>query len=454
MQVVIAGAGEVGYRVARDLGNRGHGVAVVEKDPVACARARELDIQVFRGNAAEPKMLVEQAHVASADLFIAVTGSDEINLLCCSIAAAFQVRTLVRLNNMAYMERPDSLEQLSAFGVGVALCPEDLAARRIWNLLSRPSMTNLEIFEKERLKVFETRIDERSPAVGLPLNRIQFPEGSKPVALYRGEAVIIPTPEEVLLPRDRLLSLLVRMEAFPQLMERIGPPHDLTKEGSLDRVMIAGASPVGLEVARRLTKRYKKLEIVLIDDDQDRCDHAAEVLSNQVLVLRGSPTERKFLEDEGIRNVSHFVAVTPNEELNVVAALMAKRVRAKRTVALIYKPELEYALENTEIDVLVNPLMATYSAIINQATAAPEGSAFEALHSGEAVARVLPVGKEASVVGTPLEKVKLPRHTVMGAVLRNDEGALMDPATPLQAGDRAVIFCLHRVLPEVEKLFH
>ncbi len=453
MQVVIAGSGEVGYRVARDLGNRGHGVTVIEADSSACQRARELDVQVVQGNAAVPQVLVEEANLANTDLFIGVTGRDEINLLCCSVAAAFKVRTIARLNNLDYVARPTSLEQFTVFGVDAALCPDDLAARRIWHLLSRPSLTNLEIFEKERIRVFESRISERSPVVGQSLRDVNFPESVVPVALYRGESVIIPTPDEVLLPRDRLLSLMTRMEAIPQLMERMGQPHELTLEGSTDKVMIAGASTVGLEVARRLAKRYKKLEIMVIEEDETLCTKAADSLPNRVLILNGSPTDRKFIEDEGIRNVSHFVAVTNNEELNVVAALMAKREGAKRTVALTYKPELEYALEDTSIDVLVNPLMSTYSAILNHATSTDDGAAFEALHTGEAVARVLPVREGSSLIGRPIKKIKFPRHTIMGALLREGKGVIIDRAQPIHEGDRGVLFCLQRALPEVERLF-
>jgi len=453
MQVVIAGSGEVGYRVARDLGNRGHGVTVIDSDTSACQRTRELDVQVVQGNAAIPQVLVEESHLANADLFIGVTGQDEINLLCCSMAKAFNIRTIVRLNNLDYVEQPSSLEQFTVFGVDAALCPDDLAARRIWHLLSRHSLTNLEIFEKEKIRLFESRISERSPVVGQTLEDVHFPESAVPVALYRGEAVIIPTPKEVLMPRDRLLSLLTRMEAIPLLMERMGQPHELTLDGSADKVMIAGATRVGLEVARRLTKRYKKLEIMLIEEDETLCSVAADSLSDRVLILHGSPTDRKFIEDEGIRNVTHFVAVTANEELNVVAALMAKRQGAKRTVALTYKPELEYALEDTSIDVLVNPLMATYSAILNHATSSDDGAAFEALHTGEAVARVLPVKEGAPLIGRPLGKVKMPSHSILGALLREEQGAIVDRSTPLNEGDRGVIFCLQRVLPEVERLF-
>ena len=153
MRVVIAGAGDVGYRVARDLVTRGHGVSLIDSDPAAVKRAQTLDAQVIQGHAASPKLLAEQSGLAEADLFIGVTGDDAVNLLGCRLATVMGCRTIARLNTPALMEWPAEPDPQEVYGIDAYISPDELAMHRIWQILSRPALTRLEHFSVGRLRI-------------------------------------------------------------------------------------------------------------------------------------------------------------------------------------------------------------------------------------------------------------------------------------------------------------
>ena len=157
MRVLIAGAGEVGFRVARDLVYRGHELTLVDSDPAAVKRAQTLDAQVFQGNAASPKLLFEDASLEEADLFIGVTGKDEVNILGCSIAKQIGCSTIARINNPTYTDSPTGKNSQKIFGVDAYVSPDELAMHRIWQILSRPALTRLEHFSVGKLRILEVR---------------------------------------------------------------------------------------------------------------------------------------------------------------------------------------------------------------------------------------------------------------------------------------------------------
>jgi len=454
MRIFIAGAGEVGFRVARDLVYRGHEVTLIDSNPISVKRAQTLDAQVFQGNAASAKFLLETASIKDADLFIGVTGKDVVNLIGCSIAKKFGSHTIARLNNPEIIDLPLDYDHNDLFGVDAFVSPDELAMHRIWQILSRPALTRLEHFSVGKLRILEVRLNDSSPSVGRPLGTISLPPHCRIVLIAREEGVIIPTENDTLMPRDRILILLSEYSELDSLSDALGIPKEITGEGNIKRIMIAGTSNIGLRLAEQVYKRYKDVEIYIVEPDKEMADAASAYLPENVRVLLGSSTDRHFLREEGIRHEDLFVAATDREDLNVLSCLLAKKEGAKRTVALVYQTELEYVVQDTGIDTLINPKRVTVNAIVNRATSTDEIEGLEELEGGDASVREFLIKNNNGTIGRKLKDLGLPDKTLIAMINRNGEALFPDEESVLEEGDHVLVFTLKNQLPEVEDFFH
>ncbi len=454
MRIFIAGAGEVGFRVARDLVYRGHEVTLIDSNPISVKRAQTLDAQVFQGNAASAKFLLETASIKDADLFIGVTGKDVVNLIGCSIAKKFGSHTIARLNNPEIIDLPLDYDHNDLFGVDAFVSPDELAMHRIWQILSRPALTRLEHFSVGKLRILEVRLNDSSPSVGRPLGTISLPPHCRIVLIAREEGVIIPTENDTLMPRDRILILLSEYSELDSLSDALGIPKEITGEGNIKRIMIAGTSNIGLRLAEQVHKRYKDVEIYIVEPDKEMADAASAYLPENVRVLLGSSTDRHFLREEGIRHEDLFVAATDREDLNVLSCLLAKKEGAKRTVALVYQTELEYVVQDTGIDTLINPKRVTVNAIVNRATSTDEIEGLEELEGGDASVREFLIKNNNGTIGRKLKDLGLPDKTLIAMINRNGEALFPDEESVLEEGDHVLVFTLKNQLPEVEDFFH
>jgi len=454
MRVLIAGAGEVGFRVARDLVYRGHEVTLVDSSSSVVKRAQTLDAQVFQGNAASAKFLIETVSIKDADLFIGVTGKDVVNLVGCSLAKKLGCNTIARLNNPEIIDLPLEYDHKDLFGVDAFVSPDELAMHRIWQILSRPALTRLEHFSVGKLRILEVRLSDSSPSVGRPLATISLPPHCRIVLIAREEGVIIPTVNDTLMPRDRILILLSEYSELDSLSDALGIPKEITGEGNIKRIMIAGTSRIALRLAEQVHKRYKDVDIYIAEPDKEMAEMASEYLPESVRVLVGSSTDRHFLREEGIRYDDLFVAATDREDLNVLSCLLAKKEGAKRTVALVYQTELEYVVQDTGIDTLINPKRVTVNAIVNRATSTDEIEGMEELEGGDASVREFLIKNKNGRIGKKLKDLGIPEKTLIAMINRNGEALFPDEDSMLEEGDHVLVFTLKNQLPEVEAFFH
>ena len=454
MRVLIAGAGEVGFRVARDLVFRGHEVTLIDSNSTAVKRAQTLDAQVFQGNAASAKFLVEEASLENADLFIAVTGKDVVNLAACSIAKKVGCSTIARVNNPELTTLPENYDTQQLFGIDAYVSPDELAMHRIWQILSRPALTRLEHFSVGKLRILEVRLSDSSPSVGRPLANINLPPHCRIVLVAREEGVIIPKDTDVLMPRDRLLILLSEYSELDLLSDALGIPKEITDERNIKRLMIAGTSRIAIRLAEQVSRRYKDIEIYIAEPDRDMAEAASAQLPEEVRVLVGSSTDRHFLREEGIRYEDLFVAATDREDLNVLSCLLAKKEGAKRTVALVYQTELEYVVQDTGIDTLINPKRITVNAIVNRATSTDEIEGMEELEGGDASVREFLIKNSNGKTGKKLSELNLPENTLIAMINRDGDAIFPDSESILQEKDHVLVFTLKNKLPEVENFFH
>ena len=454
MRVLIAGAGEVGFRVGRDLVYRGHEVTLIDSNSSSVKRAQTLDAQVFKGNAASAKFLMDEASLKEVDLFIGVTGKDVVNLVGCSLAKKMGCSTIARLNNPEIIDLPSDYNHQQLFGVDAFVSPDELSMHRIWQILSRPALTRLEHFSVGKLRILEVRLSDSSPSVGRPLSNIRLPPHCRIVLIAREEGVLLPSEKDVLMPRDRILILLSESSELEELSDSLGIPKEITSERNIKRVMIAGTSRIAINLAKQVHRRYEDVEVYVTEPDSNLAEKASSELPEGVRVLVGSSTDRHFLREEGIRYEDLFVAATEREDWNVLSCLLAKKEGAKQTVALVYQTELEYVIQDTGIDTLINPKRGTFNAIVNRATSTDEVEGMEELEGGEASVREFLVKGQSKKIGIPIKKLGVPDKTLIAMVNRKGEALFPDDHFTFNEGDHVLVFTLKSHLPEVEKFFY
>ena len=280
-----------------------------------------------------------------------------------------------------------------------------------------------------------------------------MPPHCRIVLIAREEGVIIPTSSDTLMPRDRILVLLSEYSELEALSDALGIPKEITGERNIKRIMIAGTSKIAIRLAKQVAKRYKEVEIYITEPDREMAEIASSQLPEGVRVLVGSPTDRHFLREEGIRYEDLFVAATDREDLNVLSCLLAKKEGAKRTVALVYQTELEYVVQDTGIDTLINPKRVTVNAIINRVTSTDEIEGMEELEGGDASIREFLIKGKNGKTGKKLKDLNVPDNTLLAMINRDGESLFPDNESVLQAGDHVLVFTLKKQLPEVENFF-
>lgn len=447
MYVIIGGAGEVGFNVARALRDEGHDVAVIEADPSRIERLQELDVLAIAGNVANRRVLEEEAHIADADMMIACTGNDAVNMIAAALAKTYGLRTIARINEIEYLNVPYS-EEYSAMGIDMAVSPDMVAAIRIRRLLKQPELLNIDVFAQGKVHIAEGRITEDAFVAGKQVQDVEPPAGFNLFAIYRGDDVIIPRGTTRFQVHDRLLMALSGPEVLKEVEPYIGRLKKVTHTKPVKRVMIAGATRIGVHLARLLEQT--KHDVVVIDADADRCRLAGERLS-RALVVHGDVTDRKLLIQENVDTFDAFVAATRVEEYNVLAALIAGQLKVGLTVAVINQPELKQFLETLDIDLAVAPRLSTVGAILKHVHPATEELQLQNL--GEERITIIRVNDNSAIVGKTIRKAGLPEHSIIAAIVRGEQVILPRGTDTIEADDLVVAYALTSAVDRLERLF-
>lgn len=443
MYIVIGGAGEIGYRVAETLCNEGNDVVVIEKNPETYERMDSLDVLVVKGNAASPKTLSE-AGIEKADMFIGVTGVDEINMLACIIAKTKGCKTICRINSPDYINEPVTTGYRDT-GIDVGICPDIGTAIKISRMVLAPSLLDADVFAKGAVQVLESNIEKISPVANKAIKDIALPEECNIVAVFRDIDVIIPDGNTVLLPDDRIVTVLGNADFIPKMKEIVGGKK-VTKEDIAKRVIIIGASRIGVHLACLLED---SVNVTLIDSSKERCEKASATLSKST-VINGSETDREILANEGITGVDALVAANRKDEINMLSCLLAKEYGAKKIIALIDRPELRSVLRQIAMTVSLN--LVTVSSILGYAKKTDLAS-FKVLKEGEAQVLEFKVTKKSKVANKKIKKTGFPSNSIVGAIVRNSKVIIPSGEDEVMAGDRLIIFARTDALSKLERLF-
>ncbi|MFO8052245.1 MAG: Trk system potassium transporter TrkA [Thermoplasmatota archaeon] len=438
--VVIAGGGDVGFHLARTLSEEGHNITIIEKDDEVTEKLENLDILVVTGNAASPAVL-HKAYINSADVFIAVTGSDEINMAACAIAKNRGCKTFARVNEEDYIEEPVSSEVLKDMGIDIAFCPELIASTNMANILSIPMLLDSPVFLKEKIRVLEVRVDKDSKARGKEIRKIKFPRDINLVSILRNEEVLIPKGSMKIRTNDRVLAVTSNENgesSQDSLTELLGVSKRSRIKRSIDRVMVAGASRIGYHLSRILSE--KDISVILIDSDRERCLEISEKLPN-VLVINGPPTDKELLKEEGISETDAFLAVTSKDEVNILTSLLARQYGASRSIALVDRPDLKSILEEVGIDLIVSPRSVMLSTILKYFHE-DDFESLATLNQGDVQIIEMKVRDKSKAANKRLDSIMRfkKRPMVVGAIFRGDQVIIPRGDTFIHPKDKVVMF--------------
>jgi len=443
MYTVIVGAGEVGFHIATILSQEGHEVAVIDRERESYERAaQELDVLAVHGNGASRRTL-ERVSMGRADLLVAVTDSDEVNMIACMAAKRVGVaQTIARVRNPDYIEDVRTLST-GFTGVDHVIQPEAAVADEVAKLASIPGALDVETFAGGQVLVLEVQVQPDHPSSGVRLRDLGLPEGVVITALVREGETVIPKGDSTIEGRDRVF-LTGRPEAAIQVASGLSGHSEAPK-----KAILLGCGEIGLGIARALEDQ--KIRLTIFEKDGERATEAATILRRS-LVLRDEGINEAILAAEGVSTTDLFIAATGDDRLNILTGLMAKQMGARRTISIVERTEFSRVVESVGVDVAISPRRMTASAILRFVRAGKVVSAAVLDKSAGEVLEFV-VGASSPVCGRRLADVHFPTAAIVGAVVRDGDVHIPDGRTGLDDGDIAVVFTLPESVKTVEKLF-
>lgn len=453
MRVIICGAGQVGYSIAAYLAKEENDVTVIDVNHHLIAQINEeLDVNAIVGYASNPEVL-NQAGVNEADLIISVTHSDEVNMVSCQVAhSLFNVpKKIARVREQAYLD-PAWSNLFSRFHmpIDVIISPEIEVAKAIDSRLEVPGTTNVVSLADGKVYFVGVICEDVCPLVNTPLKQIGslFPNLSIEIAaiLRGGVEIIMPAPNEQMLIGDEVY-FFVDADHLDRAMMAFG--HE---EKEARSVLIMGGGNIGLCLTKLIREFHQDTHVKIIERNEERAIYLSEVLDNKVIVLHGDALDRTIMDEADIRNTETLVAVTDDDETNILGSLLAKQSGCKRVVTLVNKPGYMPMMNSLGIDATVSPRATTVASIMQHV----RRGRVKALHNiREGIAEVLEVevSETASIINTPLEELELPDEIVIGMIVRKGRVIMPTPDTVIKPDDHVMILVTRSQTRNVEKLF-
>ncbi len=449
MRILLAGGGEGAALIAARLIREGNQVTIVEKDPERCIELEEhLDAKIVQGSAGSVRTL-EKAGLAAAEMFIAETDSDEINLLGCMIAQSISnVEVKVARIRTHEFRQWDSILQDLGLNVDRIIHPETTIMDRIMRVLHAPGVSDILDFADGKIKLFGMNVQADSWFAGktvIELDAAGPPKDAMIAMIFRGQEVIIPHGAQTLNPGDHIF-ICTTSENLDAVFNFMG----IQPKKALRRVVIVGGRQLGIWVAQELEKTG--VQVKLIERDLARCAKISTILDKTV-VVHGDPTDQQILVEENIDGADAFLALTRDDAANVVASLLARRLGAGKIVALINRTNYLPIVQRLGINTAISQRLTAVDMILSFVRKA-EVLSVTTFREEEAEALEFIAAKESNIVNRKLRDIKLPRGAIVGAIVR-DNGYVTVPRgeASVQQGDRVIIFSLADTVPELESQF-
>jgi len=446
MKIIILGAGQVGSSLAANLVSEANDITVVDLEPTLLQTLQDrFDLRTVAGRASHPEVL-RRAGAEDADMIIAVTNSDETNMVACQVAyTLFHTPTkIARVRGVEYLNYPELFGQ-QALPIDVLISPEQLVTDYIARLIEHPGALQVLDFAAGRVQLVGVRAYYGGPLVGQQLRALRdhMPGlETRVAAIYRRDRAIIPEGDTVIEADDEVFFIAAKQDirAVMGELRRLDRP--------VKRVMIAGGGNIGKRLAKALESRY---QVKIIDHNTARTRAVSEEL-DRTIVLRGDAADEELLREESIEEADVFCALTNDDETNILASLIARQYKVPHIITLVNRDIYSDLVRQIGLNVTVSPKFTTFSAIMRHVR---KGRILGTSPLGDGTLEVIEAEalQTSDILNTPLKELKLPGNTVVGAILREETVIIPDGKTRIRPHDRVIMVTNSSCMRAVEKLF-
>lgn len=448
MKIIIAGAGEVGFHLAKLLSYESQDITLIDTDRERLNYAENhLDIKVLKGDGSSLKVMKE-ANVSSAELFIAVTEQEASNITICAIAKQLGCqKTIARISSTEFINNNGEIS-FSDLGIDELISPEDLASAEILQLLDQSAFSDSYEFEEGALTLVGTTLEESVPFVGKTVKEAAkiFPDiHFMPIALQRKgtQYTIVPRGDTAFEAHD-LVYFITLKEGVEELYRLTGKSKEVIKN-----VMILGGGKIGFSTAKALSE--EGFNVILVEQNKFKAFDLADQLPD-VMVIQGDGRNVELLEEEGLGSMDAFICVTENSETNIMSCLMAKSKNVKKAIALVENMDYFQLSQSIGIDTLINKKLLTANTIFRYIR---RGEVVDMTTLNNLNAEILEfvVKPNSKVNGMIIKDIDFPRSATIGGVIKDGQGIIALGDYRIEAGDRVVVCSLPRALSKIESLF-
>ena len=450
MKIIILGAGQVGGTLAEHLASEANDITVVDTDGERLrALGDRLDIRTIQGRGSFPTVL-RQAGADDADMLVAVTNSDETNMVACQVAfTLFHTPTkIARVRESAYLTRSGLFDN-DAIPVDVLISPEQVVTNYIKRLIEYPGALQVIDFADGKAQLVAVRAYYGGPLVGQQLRQLRehMPNvDTRVAAIFRRNRPITPQGDTVIEADDEVFFIAAtgHIRAVMSEMRRL--------ENDYKRVVIAGGGQIGERLAEAIESRY---QVKVIEMNPARCRHLSDSLDSTI-VLQGSASDRDLLLEENIADADIFLALTNDDEANIMSSLLAKRLGARKVMSIINNPAYVDLIQGGDIDVAISPQLATIGSLLSHVRRGDIVSAHSLRRGAAEAIEIVAHGdsRSSKVVGRMVEEIALPSGTTIGAVVRDEQVLIAHDDTLIESGDHVILFLVDKKhIRDVERLF-
>lgn len=450
MKIIILGAGQVGGALAASLVNEAIDIAVVDTDQELLQGLRDrLDIQTVHGDAAHPSVL-KAAGLADAEILIAATGSDEINIVACQIAhtLAKTPTKICRIRSTDFVNEKE-LFKPGGIAVDVLISPEKVITEHVIGLLEFPGTLQVLNFASDLVRIVAIRAHAGDKFIGeslLDITRMTPNQDARVAAVYRGDRAIKPTRDTIIEPLDEVFYVAATKNIRPVMQElgQLSRPYH--------RIMIAGGGNIGLGLAKKIENDYS---VKIIERNKSRAQYIAAEL-NKALVLRGISSDADLLRSESIEDVDVFIALTNDDEANIMSSLLAKKMGARKVITLIANPAYVELVQGEDIDVAFAPQVVTIGDILKHVRRGDIGAVHSLRRGAAEVLEIVAHGdsRSSKVIGRRIDEITLPENVRFGAIVRGKKVMVAHRNVVIEDNDHVIVFLSDKSqIPVVEQLF-
>jgi trk system potassium uptake protein TrkA len=445
MKIIIAGAGEVGYHLAKQLSNENHDITVIDLDSSSLDRVDSvMDVLTVTGSSTSLRIL-KKANCEKTDLLVAVTSKESINVTTAILAKKLGAsKTIARVENAEYVSE-ENQEIFRSVGIDHFIYPEELAAFELVKLIQRAAATDIIEFEDGKLSLVGLKLEAKLPVIRKTIQELANSIGQvtfRIVAIHRGIRTIIPTGKDILLPNDQIFVITTR-EGIEEIIKLVG--KDQT---NLNNIMFLGGGKIGRIAAKMLEN---SINIKLIESDKDKAFELADHLE-KTLIIQGDGRDIDLLAQEGIIDMDGFIAVTNDAETNIITCLMAKHLGVTKTIALVDNVDYIPLTQTIGLDSLINKKLIAANNILKFIRKANIIS-IATLQGIDAEVMEFVAQPNSSVTKKQVKDLKFPENAIIGGIIRDDKAFISVGDSKIEANDKVVVFSLPGTVHKVEKLF-